>query len=95
MQSLFAAADDFAELLEESGKSKRHGTSQDVYNKEKASIKQLAWEEDRHQKIHNKGKYKRSNWNNKHKEKNWKNKTKFNNNKNKNFNKNNFRKTKH
>ncbi|XP_073842108.1 nucleolar complex protein 1 [Musca autumnalis] len=47
MSSLFAAADDFAELLEETGKTKGQGTSNAVFNKDKSSQKQLAWEEKR------------------------------------------------
>ena len=47
MNSLFAAADDFAELLEETGKMKGHGTSNAVFNKDKSSDKQLKWEEKR------------------------------------------------
>lgn len=48
MSSLFAAADDFAELLEETGKTKGQGTSQAIFNKDKSSAKQLKWEEKRH-----------------------------------------------
>ncbi|XP_011200831.2 CCAAT/enhancer-binding protein zeta [Bactrocera dorsalis] len=48
MSSLFAAADDFAELLEETGKTKGQGTSQAIFNKDKSSVKQLKWEEKRH-----------------------------------------------
>lgn len=47
MSSLFAAADDFAELLEETGKQKGHGTSNAVFNRDKSSDKQLKWEEKR------------------------------------------------
>ncbi|XP_075160643.1 nucleolar complex protein 1 [Haematobia irritans] len=47
MNSLFAAADDFAELLEETGKVKGQGTSNAVFNKDKSSQKQLMWEEKR------------------------------------------------
>ncbi|XP_019894741.2 uncharacterized protein F23B12.7 [Musca domestica] len=47
MSSLFAAADDFAELLEETGKVKGQGTSNAVFNKDKSSQKQLKWEEKR------------------------------------------------
>ncbi|XP_055914000.1 CCAAT/enhancer-binding protein zeta [Eupeodes corollae] len=47
MSSLFAAADDFAELLEETGKTKGQGTSSAVYNKDKSSDKQMKWEENR------------------------------------------------
>lgn len=47
MNSLFAAAEDFAEMLEETGKSKTHGTLGDIFNKDKASEKQLSWEQKR------------------------------------------------
>lgn len=47
MNSLFAAAEDFAEMLEETGKSKTHGTLGDIFNKDKASEKQLNWEQKR------------------------------------------------
>ncbi|ALC44861.1 CG7839, partial [Drosophila busckii] len=47
MSSLFAAADDFSQLLEETGKSKGQGTSNAVFNKDKSSDKQLKWEEKR------------------------------------------------
>lgn len=47
MDSLFAAAEDFAEMLEETGKSKTHGTLGDIFNKDKASEKQLSWEQKR------------------------------------------------
>lgn len=47
MSSLFAAADDFAELLEETGKTKGQGTSNAVFNTDKSSEKQLKWEEQR------------------------------------------------
>lgn len=47
MNSLFAAADDFSEMLEETGKSKTHGTLGDLFNKDKSSEKQLAWEQSR------------------------------------------------
>lgn len=52
MSSLFAAADDFAEMLEETGKSNTHGTLGDLFNKDKSSEKQMAWEQKR---IHNTG----------------------------------------
>lgn len=48
MSSLFAAADDFSQILEESGKSKGHGSLGEVFNKDKASVKQMDWEERRH-----------------------------------------------
>ncbi|KAI8126153.1 hypothetical protein FF38_10983 [Lucilia cuprina] len=47
MSSLFAAADDFAELLEETGKTKGQGTLNAVFNTDKSSEKQLKWEEQR------------------------------------------------
>lgn len=47
MNSLFAAAEDFSEMLEEAGKSKTHGTLGDIFNKDKASEKQLNWEQKR------------------------------------------------
>lgn len=47
MSSLFASADDFADLLEEAGKAKGHGTSKALSNKDKSSEKQLKWEEKR------------------------------------------------
>lgn len=47
MSSLFAAADDFGELLEATGKIKKHGTTDEVSTKDKASEKQLAWEQNR------------------------------------------------
>ena len=48
MSSLFAAADDFAELLEETGKSKGQGTTNAIFNKDKSSDKQMKWEQKRH-----------------------------------------------
>lgn len=47
MSSLFAAADDFGELLEATGKIKKHGTTDEVSTKDKASEKQLNWEQNR------------------------------------------------
>ncbi len=47
MSSLFAAAEDFSEMLEETGKSKTHGTLGDLFNKDKSSEKQLSWEQKR------------------------------------------------
>ncbi|XP_060651700.1 uncharacterized protein F23B12.7 [Drosophila nasuta] len=47
MSSLFAAADDFSNLLEETAKTKGQGTSNAVFNKDKSSDKQLKWEEKR------------------------------------------------
>lgn len=57
MSSLFAAADDFAELLEETGKDKQHGTSNAIFNKDKSSAKQLKWEEKRRQNISGKPRF--------------------------------------
>lgn len=48
MSSLFAAADDFGELLEATGKIKKHGTTDEVSTKDRAGEKQLAWEQNRH-----------------------------------------------
>lgn len=53
MNSLFAAADDFAELLEETSKSKDHGTANAVFNTDKSSEKQLKWEERRRSNFKN------------------------------------------
>lgn len=47
MSSLFAAADDFGDLLEATGKIKKHGTTDEVSTKDRASEKQLAWEQNR------------------------------------------------
>lgn len=47
MESLFAAADDFSEMLEETGKSNKHGTLGEIFNKDKSSEKQMAWEQHR------------------------------------------------
>lgn len=47
MNSLFAAAEDFSEMLEETGKSSKHGTLGEIFNKDKSSEKQLAWESKR------------------------------------------------
>lgn len=44
MSSLFAAADDFSEMLQETSKSNTHGTLGDLFNKDKSSEHQLAWE---------------------------------------------------
>ncbi|XP_053684600.1 CCAAT/enhancer-binding protein zeta [Sabethes cyaneus] len=47
--SLFAAADDFSEMLEQNvtSKDKSHGTLGEVFNKDNASVKQMAWEQSR------------------------------------------------
>ncbi|XP_055538744.1 CCAAT/enhancer-binding protein zeta [Wyeomyia smithii] len=47
--SLFAAADDFSEMLERNvtSKDKSHGTLGEVFNKDNASMKQMAWEQSR------------------------------------------------
>lgn len=47
MSSMFAAADDFGELLEKTGKLKKHGTLDEVSNTDKSSEKQLNWEQNR------------------------------------------------
>ncbi|XP_055373375.1 CCAAT/enhancer-binding protein zeta [Condylostylus longicornis] len=80
MKSLFAAVDDFADILDEAGKTKDHGTSKQILNKDKASDKQLKWEEKR------RSNYKGS--------KNWKKVKSNKNNNNKNFKKKNVYKGK-
>ncbi|XP_049882086.1 CCAAT/enhancer-binding protein zeta isoform X2 [Pectinophora gossypiella] len=45
--SLFASAEEFSTLLEETATNKKQGSSQAVANTDKASTKQLAWEENR------------------------------------------------
>ncbi|XP_058462181.1 CCAAT/enhancer-binding protein zeta [Malaya genurostris] len=47
--SLFAAADDFSEMLEKNVSSKDtfHGTLGEIFNKDNASTKQMAWEQAR------------------------------------------------
>lgn len=47
MQSLFAAAEDFSEMLDDTGKSDKHGTLNELFNKDKSSEKQLQWEQKR------------------------------------------------
>lgn len=47
INSLFAAAEDFSEMLEETGKSSKHGTLGEIFNKDKSSEKQIAWESKR------------------------------------------------
>lgn len=47
MNSLFAAAEDFSEMLEETGKSSKHGTLGEIFNQDKSSEKQLQWESKR------------------------------------------------
>lgn len=47
MESLFAAADDFSEMLEETGKSSKHGTLGEIFNQDKSSEKQMDWEQNR------------------------------------------------
>lgn len=47
MDSLFAAADDFSEMLEETGKSKKHGTLGEIFNQDKSSERQMDWEQNR------------------------------------------------
>ncbi|XP_063700800.1 CCAAT/enhancer-binding protein zeta [Culicoides brevitarsis] len=57
-ESLFAAADDFSEMLEQSSKTngKDHGTLGEIFNKDKSSLKQLAWEASKMNDFHGKGK---------------------------------------
>lgn len=45
--SLFASAEEFSTLLEETATNKKQGSSQAVSNTDNASVKQLAWEEKR------------------------------------------------
>lgn len=47
--SLFAAADDFSEMLEKNvnAKDKSHGTLGEIFNKDNAHAKQMAWEQAR------------------------------------------------
>lgn len=47
MDSLFAAVDDFSEMLEATGKSKTHGTLGEIFNQDKSSEKQMEWEQNR------------------------------------------------
>lgn len=47
MNSLFAAAEDFSEMLEETSKSSKHGTLGEIFNKDKSSDKQIEWESKR------------------------------------------------
>lgn len=47
MDSLFAAVEDFSEMLEDTGKSSKHGTLGEIFNQDKSSEKQLAWEQKR------------------------------------------------
>lgn len=47
MDSLFAAAEDFSEMLEETGKSKKHGTLGEIFNQDKSSERQMEWEQNR------------------------------------------------
>lgn len=47
MSSLFAAAEDFSEMLEDTGKSSKHGTLGEIFNKDKSSEKQMSWEQSR------------------------------------------------
>lgn len=47
MNSLFAAAEDFSEMLEETSKSNQHGTLGEIFNQDKSSEKQLQWESKR------------------------------------------------
>lgn len=47
MNSLFAAAEDFSEMLEETSKTNKHGTLGEIFNQDKSSEKQLQWESKR------------------------------------------------
>lgn len=47
VSSLFAAADDFADLLEETAKTKGQGTINAIFNRDGTSDKHLKWEEKR------------------------------------------------
>lgn len=47
LESMFASAEEFAELLEETGTVKGQGTSQALSNSENAHGKQLDWETSR------------------------------------------------
>lgn len=47
MNSLFAAAEDFSEMLEDTSKSAKHGTLGEIFNKDKSSEKQIEWESKR------------------------------------------------
>lgn len=58
INSLFAAAEDFSEMLEDTSKSSKHGTLGEIFNKDKSSEKQLAWEQSRLKQDH--GKFKRN-----------------------------------
>lgn len=57
MSSLFAAAEDFSEMLEDTGKSSKHGTLGEIFNKDKSSEKQMAWEQSRFKQ--DRGKFKK------------------------------------
>lgn len=51
-QNIFAAAEEFAELLDQEGTSKtKHGGADAMSNTDKAAVKQLDWEEKRHRWI--------------------------------------------
>lgn len=55
--SLFAGADEFAAMIEEAGKLRGHGTIGEIFNKDKASDKQMSWETDRNKKTFKKNKF--------------------------------------
>lgn len=55
--SLFAGADEFAAMIEEAGKLRGHGTIGEIFNKDKASDKQMSWETDRNKKPFKKNKF--------------------------------------
>lgn len=48
--NLFAAVEDFSEMIEKNASS-THGTLGEIFNKDKSSLKQLDWEQKRHNKI--------------------------------------------
>lgn len=49
--SLFASAEEFSTLLEDTATNKKQGSSQAVSNTDNSSTKQLAWEEKRNEWI--------------------------------------------
>lgn len=57
MSSLFVAADDFSEMLEKNTSNKNHGTLGEIFNKDKASDRQMAWEDSKRPKNFHKKKF--------------------------------------
>lgn len=55
MSSMFAAVDDFSEMLQDTSKSKTHGTLGELFNQDRSSEKQLAWEQKRMKLMSGKG----------------------------------------